>query len=941
MRQFSFILFLTLFAWASAQAQTGTLSAKVYDQQGPLPAVSISIPALKTAGVATNLQGVFSINLPGGAHKVELSYVGYVKATIDVVIEAGKTTDAGTIVLQPEPSMKEVLVRSTYARGEMSALSMRKNALTIMEVVSADGIGKLPDRNAAEAVQRMPGISIERDQGEGRYITVRGTPSQWSSTTVNGDRIPAAKTSGDLLGNRTVPLDILPSEFIQYIQVLKAITPEYEGDAIGGTVNFVTRTSPEKRLFSVTAAMPYHHRDKETGFNGTLMYGDRILKNKLGFMLLGTINKRPYDTDSYEVVYGNALHNVNTLDVRSYAGKRTTKGYNAAVDFKLTDNIQLFARGFYTSLLDNERNRKTMFFFEKTTLNQQLRWNAVDYLFKNYGGEAGMNVKLGKQLNMDAKFSLFESWAGYDGPSTVDKDRRGYYYGNWLQTGKFDNLVSVNGKNYKFLKGDEPNTEYVGDAPGNIQPHFDESTPFNPDNFHLDRYLISIRNIKESDRVGTLNFQYTALQNLTLKFGAKYRDKNSSYDRRTATWLYKTSAPKVYLSAYEKEGFPRAGNYFPELNNPYNQLAFPYPTLQSFIDPTNSPALMSNITYTMQDKTNSTLATANYEAREKVLAAYGMGEYRIGRRSTLVAGLRFEQTDVTTSSFRYNTVSKEITPVEGGKSYPAVLPMLHYILKPSKAFDLRAAITRTFARAAFNELSAYESVNPSSLTITQGNAELRPTFSWNYDVIGSYYMNNTSYISGGLFYKDLKDVVIVSGSQEERTIDGTSAQYQVSKPVNSETAFLYGLELIFSKKFTQLPGVLGGLGLNLNYTYTKSETSLEARDGEKSGLLNQSPNIFNAALMYERNGLSLRLAGNYRQAFLVEIRDDKMADRYQDQDFQLDFSVNYNFPRNITLFLEANNLTNQPLRYYHGTKGRPEQVEYYSSRGRIGIGWKL
>lgn len=925
----------------SASAQSGTLAGKVSDQSGPLPAVSITVPALKGVGVISDLQGAFRLNLPAGEHHIEISFVGYTTARQTVTIKEGQLTDLGTLVLAANASLQEVLVKGAYTRGETRALSMRKNALAIMDVVSADGIGKLPDRNAAEAVQRMPGISIERDQGEGRYITVRGTPSQWSSTTVNGDRIPAAKTSGDLLGNRTVPLDILPSEFIQYIQVLKAITPEYEGDAIGGTVNFVTRTSPEKRLFNVTAALPYQHRANETGFNGTIMYGDRVLHNRLGFMLLTTVNKRPYDTDSYEVIYGNELHNVNTLDVRSYVGDRTTKGYNVALDYKVSNNLQLFARGFYTSLLDNERNRKTMFFFEKTTLNQQLRWNVVDYLFKNYGGEAGLNARLGNKLSMDAKFSLYESWAGYGGPSTVNKDLCGYYYGNWLQTGKFANLTTVNGKSYKFLKGDEPNSSYVGDSPDNVQPHLDETTPFDPDKFYLDRYLISIRNIKESDRVAALNFQFNALPNLLIKFGAKYRDKKSSYDRRTATWLYKTTAPKVYLSAYQKEAFPRAGNYFPELNNNYNNLVFPYPTEQSFIDPANTPALTSNITYTMQDKSNSAMATANYDATEKVMAAYGMGEYKLSNTSTLVGGLRFEQTDVNTESFRYNAATKVITPVSGTKKYPAVLPMLQYIYKPKESLDFRAAVTRSFARAAFNELSAYETVNTTALTITQGNAELQPTFAWNFDVIGSYYMDNTSYISAGVFYKDLKNVVIVEGSQETRTMDGVTGLYQVTRPVNSESAFLYGVELIYSKKFTKLPGFLSGLGVNLNYTFTKSQTSLEARDGEKSGLLNQSPNIFNAALLYEKKALSIRLAGNFRQAFLVEIRDNKMADRYQDKDFQLDFSVNYNFPKNISLFLEANNLTNQPLRYYHGVKGRPEQVEYYSARGRVGIGWKL
>ncbi|MBX9449039.1 MAG: TonB-dependent receptor plug domain-containing protein [Taibaiella sp.] len=149
------------------------------------------------------------------------------------------TPDGGSGQLGIEQEYIDTIqIVGMYLSGEKKAIDMRRNSTAIMDVTSSDAVGKLPDLNASEAVQRIPGVSIDRDQGEGRYVTVRGTPSQWSSTTINGDRMPAAKTSGDLLSNRTVPMDLLPSEFIEYIQVVKAITPEYEGDAIGGTINF-------------------------------------------------------------------------------------------------------------------------------------------------------------------------------------------------------------------------------------------------------------------------------------------------------------------------------------------------------------------------------------------------------------------------------------------------------------------------------------------------------------------------------------------------------------------------------------------------------------------------------------------------------------------------------------------------------------------------------
>lgn len=915
----------------------GTLRGTVVDGSNPIAFATISAAELKIQKLSA-LDGTFSMSLPEGAHKISISMVGYRKLDTLIHVINGKTTNLNSIHLSPNGDLQQVEIQGMYSSGERKAIAMRRNSSAIMDVASADAVGKLPDINAAEAVQRIPGVSIDRDQGEGRYVTVRGTPSQWSSTTINGDRMPAAKTSGDLLGNRTVPMDLLPSEFIQYIQVIKAITPEYEGDAIGGTINFIPRTSPEKRTFRIMGALPYAERPNDKlGYNGSLLYGDRLLNDKFGFLVLGTINQRTYGTDDYEVGYGNQLHNVNSLDVRNYQGTRTNKGLNASVDYRLAAGTKVYARGYYTELLDNERNRKTMHYFDRAATNAVLRWNVVDYYFKNYGGEAGIESALGTKLSMNARAAWYKSWAGYKGPSSASKDLRGYYYGNWVQTVKYDNMVKVDGKDYKFLKGDGP-AGYEGDDPDNVQTHFSAATPYSAENYYLDRFVTSIRNVSDNDKVAAVDFKYQLSNNLLLKFGGKFRHKTSTYDYRYATWIYKTTAPKAYLGSWEREAFP-AKNWFPELNNTYDNLKFDYPTAQSFINPYSIPAVGANLTYTLNDATNSSYATGNYDATEKVTAGYAMGEWDLNANWKIVGGMRFEHTSDVSNSYIYNDITKKVSPVSGSKSVPAVLPMLHFIYKPNDKTDLRAAVTRTFARPSFNEISPTTRVNPNTLTVALGNPDLRPTFSWNYDLIGSYYLSNTSYFTGGLFYKKIKDAVYTQSFNLPQTVDGTTAEYKVSQPLNSGDAKLYGIELGYNQKLTFLPGLLSGLGVNVNYTYTKSETTINDRPEEKIGLLNQSPNIINAALFYEKDRFSFRIAANYRQAFLVEVRDNSAADRYQDKDFHLDLNTSYNFPNNITLFLDANNLTNAALRYYHGVKSRPEQVEYYSARGRVGINW--
>lgn len=934
MKSLLYIVAALFFTASYAQEVKG----KITSESGPLhPASILVIEQSKT--INTDKNGNFSFRLKGGQYHLEISSHNYTSNTI-VVTVSNKDIDLGTIVLAGQEEKLDEVVLEYYSSGERKAMDMRQKANAIMDVVSADAMGKMPDISAAEAVQRIPGVSIDRDQGEGRYVTVRGTPSQWSSATINGDRMPSAKTSGDLLGNRTVPMDLLPTEFLEYIQVIKAITPEYEGDAIGGTINYIPKFSPKKETFRVTMAIPFNLRAEDKfKYNSTVLYGNRFFNKKFGFLVMSNYNSRSYSTDDYEVVYGNALHNVNTLDVRNYQGVRTNTGVNAATDFRFNDRNKIYARGYYSQFLDEEQNRKTMHYFNKTTSNAVLRWSTVDYLFKNYGGEFGYESKITDKLKMNAKVAAYTSWAGYNGPSSATKNDRGYYYGNWIQTVKYDNLVKVDGTNYKFLQGDGPQG-YVGDPANNIQPHFNSTTPYNADNYYLDRYVTSIRNVEEKDQVAAVDFNYAAKENLKFKFGGKFRNKTSTYDYRYITWIYDTKAPKAYLNNWEREAFP-SNNWFPELNNTYDNLKFNYPTERSFIDPMGNPKIAQYLKYNYQDATNSSYATGNYDATEKVWAGYGSAEWDISDDLRFVGGIRYENTVVNAKSYEFNDITKVVTAVYGNKNYGAFLPMAHLIYKPSKKLDLRAAITRTFARPAFNELSPSTRVNPDNLTVVEGNIDLKPTFSWNYDLVGSYYLNKNDYVTGSVFYKDLKDLIYTSTNDEMRTVGGATDLYKVSRPLNSDNAFLYGIEIGFNKKFTELPGFLSDFSLKANYTFTKSETTLSDRGDEKIGLMNQSPNIFNASLIYEYKGFAARLAANYREAFLVEVRDNKGADRYQDKDFHLDMNLSYTTSKNITFFIDLNNLNNQELRYYHGISSRPEQVEYYGIRGKVGASYRF
>lgn len=925
-------------------AQEGRVIGTVKDDYGSLPYASIYLNQNNQIGATTDINGNFEIiGIPVGNQSLVITYLGYKTQEVEISITEGETLDLGDIVLvTSNQELDEVVLKSSFKHGQKRAVNMRKLAPALMEVASADLIGKLPDFNAAEAVQRLPGVSIERDQGEGRYVTVRGTPTQWSSNTLNGDRLPSAKTSGDLLGNRTVPLDVFPSDFIRYIQVIKAITPDYEGDAIGGTINFITKTSPDKETLNISLSGAYNNQAQRGGYSYTALYGNRSSNDKFGFLAMVTRNRRSYGTDNYEVVYGNEFNNVRELDIRHYDGLRTTDGFNVAMDYALGDNTTLFARGLYNRMEDNERNRKVEYFFYKTSNNAQMRWNMVDYLFRTYGGEVGLRTKLSNKLKADFKFSTYKAFAGYDGPKSVADSLSGYYYANFRQTVEFDGLEDVddgdgNILQLKFLYGDGPNPS-AGDRYDNIQPHV--SGTFDPDLFKLQRYVISIRDVEDRDNVGQANFTYNANPNFELKFGAKFRGKKSSYRRAYATF---TPDEDVFFTDFERERFPVNGGFLTEIGEPYSDPVFLWdlPTENSIADPYGNPVAGESIVFAYQDKTNSIRATNSYDAKETHLAGYIMGTFNLNEKWSLIPGFRYEHTSNDITGYTYNRTTGETGTIESSNEYSSVLPMVHIKYSPSKSFDFRTAFTRTFARQAFNQLAPYEDINENSLTVTRGNPDLKPTFANNFDFIISKYFGGTNYLSAGVFYKDIDDIVLIRSTDEIIDYNGIPETYKVRSFFNSEKASLYGVELTWVQQLEFLPGVLNGLGFSVNYTYTKSETSIEER-GEKVPLVNQSPNILNASIFYEKAGFSFRLAGNYRDAFLWSLRDNADQDRYQGKDFQLDLNTSYTFPNNrITIFAQMNNLTNQKLLYYRGNVNRPEQTEYFSFSGRLGINYSF
>jgi TonB-dependent receptor len=938
-------ILLGLSLGTQAQVIKGVISSK----DGQLPGATVRVKNTNYIA-ATDLSGSFTLNAQAtGRLTIQVYYVGYAMKELELDVKKG-VTDAGLLELAPvEGKLGAVIVKGTMAPSQVKAYSIKKNSIAIMDVIAADAIGKLPDRNAAEAVQRVQGVAVSRYHGEADQATVRGTPFAWTSTLFNGIHLP----SGTPTGTRASVLDVMPSEMIQYVQVTKAITPDMEGDAIGGAINFITRTAPEHRILNVSGAGGYNNFSKDGTYNASLVYGDRFLKGKLGVIVSGALWNRKWGTDSYEVAYNTGLANpvqqksLSTFDMKRYMGTRETYGSNVGLEYKFNAGNKIFARGMMNKFNDIRPVYESWYDFNNSRYQYTYRYSY--YQTKLNGGEVGGEHQLSPKLKLD--WSAAEYYSSYYLTTPPTNSNKGLPIAYFRQkiTGGIDGLSS-DGK--KYLKMDSP--DGIGDDPMHIQMHpHDPAELMDPTKLTLQQLVIAALNNSDRDKVAQVNLKHTISSKLTLKYGAKYRNKTrDGINQASYVWLpgaalgIPGSPALLPLSGMERTSFPTRGGFFKELGSPYNAEIMDPLTKNQLFKLFDTSFLRQNGFGNYSPASNATLI---YHGHENVTAAYAMADYDVTDKLHITAGLRDEYTSFQLNSAMLTTNSggNTITPVSVNKSYNSLLPMVHAKYSVNDQLNLRAAFIRTFVRPNFTDLNPGESENltQTPATITKGNPDLKPTYANNFDLMSEYYFRNIGLLSGGVFYKDLSNIIF---TDQSTTLDENNNTVLISQPKNLQKASLIGAEAGINKRFDFLPGFFSGFGVEVNYTYIHSSTNVPRTVAgkvvyDKTTLPNQSKNIFNAILFYERKGVMVRVAGNYRGRS-VETLSQQLGPQlytYADNYFTIDASASVTLSSRLKFFVELNNLNNAPLKYYLGDPHRPTQVEWYRQRGQAGIRWDL
>lgn len=903
-------------SWAQ---QTGQITGRITDADSKeyLPGANVMLKGTGF-GASTDRNGLFRIaNVPFGDFEIVVRYIGYEETSASVTVSSASVTK--DIALKPSVVLLSGIQITGLRQGQNKALNIQKSSDNIVNVVAAEQMMRLPDLNTAEILQRIPAISIVRDQGEGRYVQIRGTDARLTSVSVNGERITAPDA-----GERYVGMDVISASQAASIEVVKALTPDMDGDAIGGSVNLVTKSGfdSDRPYFNFQAGSGYSDMLGKPLWQGNFTYGTRLgADDKFAFAITGNYDYWKRNTNDLELGYNKVTAGTTVvpyalvdMDLRDYIVERERFNLAANFDYRPNENNQFFVRGMYNNRDDYEYRRnlyvrpsKGTFTDANTVTNAKIYRSLKDRLERQNIGTFSVGG-LHKMSNLNLDYSLAYTKGGTQKADETDPT-----------------FVMSKKVNLSLNQGDPQRPTY---AITSIGATFDQ---FNAANYKLDGVKWNNDDAHDRDYLGAVNLKYSfELWNhpSQLKFGGKMhiREKVKSQDR----WVYKKDGADLLLTDFVGDdgisivdGAYRVGQAID--GNKFREY------FKAQKDKTGG--LIGSV-----DHENS--EAASFKADENISAYYAMNTLSMDNWMFLV-GVRHEFTGTTNNSHQVlldangNYVST--TNLESKINYNTFLPMVHIRYKLSPMTNIRLAYTSGLARPNFYDLVPYRVILSEDNQINEGNPTLKPTTAASLDLMGEHYFQAIGMVSGGIFYKKLNDIIF---TQTTRVVGGTYDGWYHSQPINGGSSTLFGFELNWQQQLTFLPGFLNGLGISANYAHTKSTADVGGRL-ERSMLPGQAENTGNVAISYEKYGFSGRFSISYNGSFTEEVGEDAEHDRIYKNHMQMDFSASQQVYKGLELYLEIINLNKEPMIYYMGQSTRPLQQEYYSWWMHAGVKFQL
>jgi TonB-dependent receptor len=917
---YSTIIFFALSIIAHA-SHHGIIKGRVLDADNlSMPGALVLLEALEK-GTITDTYGNYTINnVPEGLYEMTVSYVGYNSIKKQVEVKHTKTTHVD-IRLVEGIELSEFVVNGQI-QGQSKALNTQMNKGNITNIISSDQVGRFPDANIGDALKRIPGINVQYDQGEARFGNIRGTAPQYNSVMINGERIPSAEAE-----DRTVQLDLVPADMVQSIEVNKAVTPDMDADAIGGSVNLITRSAPYDRRISLTLGSGYNTLASKPIYNGAFVLGDRFFNKKLGIIASASYYNHQLGSDNFESEWDyldennkNSSAFTNEIQVRQYYLQRVRQSYSLSFDYKINSHHTLVANGIYNYRNDWENRYRTVYKDLEYDEDGDT-WSGVIQKETKGGNGNTKNARLEDQRMMS--FSL------------GGEHQFGNIQGDWSAS---YSKASENRPNERYIVYEVEDLIFTPDFSDTKAPKITGVSPISSSDLSSDYSLGELteefQHTNDIDKNFKINFIIPFLENQyknSLKVGFRYKGKEKM--RKNKLFEYSPVDEDAFnitslqnLDNLTKEKY-LVGNY-----QTGNQISKNY---LGGLDLTN-PSLF-------EEERIAEAEAGNFNAKENILGGYVMLNQNFGSKLFMIAGVRVENTSQEYQGNQYdadtdmNTLSDKIS-----ETYINILPGLHLKYNFNNTTVLRAAWTNTLARPNYYSLVPYREITREDNEIAIGNSDLIPTTSMNFDVMFEKYFKSIGIVSGGVFLKDIKDF-IVTETREDYLFEGETWD-TYSQPINGGNATIFGFETAIQRQLDFLPGFWKGFGLIANYTYTTSSISdfqIEGREDDEISLPGTAKHTANGSLSYDSKRLSFRASVNYSSAFIDEVGEESFYDRYYNQALHLDLNATYVITPNLRLYAEANNLLNTPLYYYQGISSRIMQAEYYNTRFQVGLKFDL
>lgn len=938
---------LVVAAAAPLPAFAGVIEGRVSDQS---QAVSLEGAVVRIAetgvSTATDRAGQYRLgNVPAGDYTLVITYVGAPSETVSVSVPSEDAVVRQNIALGEDVDVIDnVLV--VGQRGALnSALSQQKSSDKVITVLSADAIGQLPDENVAEAARRAVGVNIQNDQGEGRYVSIRGANPNFVTTTVNGVRLPSPDSD-----QRQVPLDVIDSDILSSITITKSLTPDVDGDSIGGNVEISTLSGlDQKDLFlKLKAAGIYTNQVDEFGQRYSGAFASNFLDGRLGVAATAAWQKRKFGSENIENdgewILDEAVIYPEELELRDYQVTRERFSAGLNLDFQATDNLLLFAHGLYSDFSDQEyRSRVENKFGDPSFDGANSSGNIavvdaadddpyeVDRDIKDrFEDQLIYSVVGGAEFSKDAitfDISGSYSYAEESEPERLDGGFRGEFEEGLFGVDVSDTLLPV----LAFPDADA------------------EAAYFDPDNYEFDEVELTNGISKDEEFAFQANLRVDVdLFGAPgyLKTGGKVRLREKSYDLD----LQILEADDLVLTDFMTDV-----DYALDRINPVID-----PDLFRNFFFNNLSSFELNVIDTALESTG-----ANYSADEDVYAAYVMAQRQFGDVS-VVTGVRMEHTEYDASGFTAFEPGAADIPadaeliaeddgdevyaqsVEVSRSYTDWLPSVNVRYDVTDEVVFRLGYYKTIVRPNL-EAAAPRILVDDEAEGEAGNPLLNRQKAHNFDASLEWYPGNKSVLSAGVFYKDISDlitsVILPNGDDENIVISGVTFT-EVETFINVPDASIFGVELNYQQPLDFLPGLLDGFIIGANYTFVDSEATLI--DGRKISIPGQSDHVATGILGYEKGPIDIRFAATYRDQYLDELslQEDENGDdidRIVDDHLQIDISAKYRVTDQFQFFTEFKNVNNEPFVAFVRSPAFGKlnsQYEEYGWSAKFGVSFK-